>query len=96
MAITTEQLREALVQATHRIIVLERDREFLLDGLHDALDRIVKLEDQIDVALGKPSKQMSEEQIARSMDATAWSPGKPTPVSPVEQLKLKLGTMGNL
>lgn len=94
MTITTEELRQALVAATKRIITLETELKAVQDALvligNEVVDRVAKLEDQIDIALGKPPAAMTEEQIARAMDATSWSPGNPTAINPIDRLTQKV------
>jgi hypothetical protein len=74
----TDNERKAMRLLTERVIKLEAESRQVREDFGEAVEGlrriIVKLEDEIAEALDKPRPQMSEEDIARSMDSTAWKP----------------------
>ena len=86
-----------MIQATKRIIALEQHQAHLDQNNSNLIEvmewmtkRIEKLEDELEVALGKAPKQMTPEQIARSMDSTRWCPNNPTPVDDLGRLRARV------
>lgn len=102
MAITTEQLRQALIKATQRIIALEQLTAQLSEQQHEMSeamvcisDRLITLDEDLDLTLGKAMKQITEEEITRSMDATRWNPSNPAQNNLIDRIKAKYGTNNN-